>query len=140
MGAVGYPCLIQYAASIGINYDPQQNRLTPEELAHFLKQLHSGDLLNRDHTEQLLSYMRNTNVEELIPAASGPDITVHHKYGQLDGNLHDAALLSFGETTYALVIYTESADSTDEADRVGMIHELTETVVDAVFPPSVPDR
>jgi beta-lactamase class A len=140
MGAVGYPSLIQYAASIGITYDPQQNRLTPEELAHFLKQLYSGDLLNREHTEQLLSYMRNTNVEELIPAVSGPDITVYHKYGRLDGNLHDAALLSFGETTYALVIYTESADSTDEADRVAVIHELTETIVDAVFPSSVPDR
>jgi hypothetical protein len=38
------------------------------------------------------------------------------------------------------VIYTEGADSTDEADRVAMIHELTETIVDAVFPSSVPDR
>jgi hypothetical protein len=41
-------------------------------------------------------------------------------------------------TTYALVIFTESTDSTDEADRIEMIHALTETIVDAVFPPSPP--
>lgn len=138
MNAVGYPRLIQYAASIGITYDPQQNRLTPAEMALFLKQLYSGDMLNREDTEQLLSYMQNTNVERLIPAACRPDITVHHKYGQLNGNLHDVALLTFRETTYALAIYTESADSTDLAERIQMIHELTETIVDAVFPPSQP--
>ena len=139
MKAVGYPRLIQYAASIGITYDPQRNRLTPVEMALFLKQLYSGDLLNREDTEQLLSYMQDTNVEGLIPAASGPGVTVHHKYGQLNGNLHDVALLSFRDTTYALVIYTESADSRDEAERIEMIHRLTETIVDAVFPP-VPGR
>lgn len=132
--AVGYPRLIQYAASIGITYDPQQNRLTPAEIALFLRQLYSGDLLNPEYTGQLLSYMQNTNFEALIPAACRPDITVHHKYGQLNGNLHDVALLSFRETTYALAIYTESADSRDMAERIRIIHTLTETIVDAVFP------
>jgi beta-lactamase class A len=140
MDAVGYPDLIQYAASIGITYDPQENRLTPSEMALFLKQLYSGDLLSPEDTEQLLSYMQNTNVEDFIPAASGPDIMVHHKYGQLDGNLHDVALLSFRDTTYALVIYTESADGTDEAGRIEMIHTLTGTIVDALFPLSPPAR
>jgi beta-lactamase class A len=140
MNAVGYPRLSQYAASIGITYDPQQNLLTPAEMALFLQQLHSGDLLSPEHTRQLLSYMQNTNGERFIPAASGPDITVHHKYGQLYGNLHDVALLSVGETTYALVIYTEGAGSRDEARRIKMIHALTKTVVDAVFPPRVPGR
>jgi beta-lactamase class A len=135
--AVGYPRLIRYAASIGIPYD-QQNLLTPAEMALFLTQLYSGGLLNREHTEQLLGYMQNTNVEGLIPAACRPDITVHHKYGLLSGNLHDVALLTFRERTYALAIYTEIADSTDEAERIQMIHRLTETIVDAVFPPSQP--
>ncbi|MBT2532986.1 serine hydrolase [Arthrobacter sp. ISL-48] len=134
MAAVGYPDLIQYAASIGITYDPQQNLLTPKEMALFLRQLCLGDLLNPEDTGQLLSYMQNTNVEGLIPAASGPNTTVHHKYGQIDGSLHDVALLSVRETAYVLVIYTEGADSTDLDARIEMIHELTETIVDAVFP------
>ncbi|MHA7290702.1 serine hydrolase [Arthrobacter sp. MDT3-24] len=134
MGRIGYQRLIQYAASIGIAYDPEDNRLTPAEVAQVLTKLYAGQLLNPNDTAQLLGYMQETNNEELIPAASGPGITVYHKYGQLAGNLHDAALLEHGGTTYALVIFTEGADSTDEAERTEMIHDLTRAVVATLFP------
>ena len=39
--------------------------------------------------------MQHTNDEDLIPAAVSPDITVHHKYGVVEGYVHDAALLRF---------------------------------------------
>ncbi|MCO4238821.1 class A beta-lactamase-related serine hydrolase [Pseudarthrobacter sp. MDT3-28] len=134
MDRLGYQRLIQYAASIGIAYDPEDNRLTPGEVAQVLTKLYAGRLLNPINTAQLLGYMQETNNEELIPAASGPGITVYHKYGQLGGNLHDAALLEHGGTTYALVIFTEGADSTDEAERTEMIHDLTRAVVGTLFP------
>ncbi|WP_258060642.1 class A beta-lactamase-related serine hydrolase [Arthrobacter sp. 4R501] len=134
MGRIGYQRLIQYAASIGIAYDPEDNRLTPGEVAPVLTKLYSGQLLNPNDTAQLLGYMQETNNEELIAAASGPGITVYHKYGQLGGNLHDAALLEHGGTTYALVIFTEGADSTDESERTEIIHDLTRAVVGTLFP------
>ena len=134
MDRIGYQQLIQYAASIDIAYDPEDNRLTPGEVAQFLTKLYAGQLLNPNNTAQLLGYMQETNNEELIPAASGPGITVYHKYGQLGGNLHDAALLEHGWTTHALVIFTEGADSTDEAERTEMIHDLTRAVVGTLFP------
>ena len=83
MQDIGYPKLIEYAASIGISYDPEQNLLTPAEMAELLKQLSTGKLLNAEHTQELLGYMQQTNNERLIPAAVGPDITVQHKYGEL---------------------------------------------------------
>ena len=134
MNRIGYQRLIQYAASIGIAYDPQDNLLTPGEVALVLTKLYAGQLLNPSNTAQLLGYMQDTNNEELIPAASGPGVTVYHKYGQLAGNLHDAAPLEHGGTTYALVIFTEGADSTDEAERTEMIHDLTRAVVGTLFP------
>ena len=94
MQDIGYPKLIEYAASIGISYDPEQNLLTPAEMAELLKQLSTGKLLNAEHTQELLGYMQQTNNERLIPAAVGPDITVQHKYGELGGYVHDAALLT----------------------------------------------
>ena len=139
MDAIGYPRLIDYAASIGIVYDPEENLLTPADMALVLKQLYAGDLLDRDHTAQLLGYMQDTNNETLIPAGSRPGITVHHKYGQVDGDLHDAALLTYREATFALVIYTEedTADTEDsnEADQVDLIHALTRAIEDALFAP-----
>lgn len=134
MERVGYRALTEYAASIGVTYDPEENSLTPADMARVLAKLHSGELLNPRDTRELLGYMQETNDEELIPAALEPGITVFHKYGQLGGLLHDAALLTSGGTAYAVVIYTESADATDERGRVEIIHNLTRTLVDALFP------
>ena len=132
MRDIGYPRLIEYAASIGISYDPEQNLLTPAEMADLLKQLSTGTLLNAEHTQELLGYMQQTNNERLIPAAVGPGITVQHKYGQLEGYLHDAALLSSGERSYALTIYTWGEDG-GGAERLAVIHELTGAVTKALL-------
>lgn len=131
MQDIGYPKLIEYAASIGISYDPEQNLLTPAEMAGLLKQLSTGKLLNAEHTQELLGYMQQTNNEKLIPAAVGPDITVQHKYGELGGYVHDAALLSSGERSYALAIYTWGEDGESE-ERLAVIHQLTDVVARAL--------
>jgi beta-lactamase class A len=135
MDAVGYPELIEYAASIGVTYDPEENLLTPAEMALVLKQLYAGDLLNPDNTAELLSYMQDTNNEELIPAGSQAGIEVFHKYGEIDGELHDAAVLAYRGSTFVLVIYTENEDGTEDAGQAEVIRELTGVVEKALFPP-----
>lgn len=132
MQDIGYPKLIEYAASIGISYDPEQNLLTPAEMAALLKQLSTGKLLNAEHTQELLGYMQQTNNERLITAAVGPDITVQHKYGEVEGYVHDAALLTSGERSYALTIYTWGEDLESE-ERLAVFHELTDVVVRALL-------
>jgi beta-lactamase class A len=134
MDAVGYPRLIDYAGSIGVAYDPQENLLTPADMALVLKKLYAGDLLNDDNTAELLSYMRDTNNDELIPAGSRAGIDVHHKYGEFGGELHDAALLSYRGSTFALVIYTENTEGTEDPGQADTIRELTRAVEDALFP------
>jgi beta-lactamase class A len=135
LDAVGYPELIAYAASIGVTYDPEENLLTPAEMALVLKQLYAGDLLNPDNTAELLSYMQETNNEELIPAGSQAGIEVFHKYGEIDGELHDAAVLAYHGSTFVLVIYTENADGTEADGQGEVIRELTGVVEKALFPP-----
>lgn len=133
MKDIGYPKLIEYAASIGISYDPEQNLLTPTEMASLLKQLYAGQLLNPGHTEELLGYMQHTNDEELIPAAVPEGVTVNHKYGLLEGYVHDAAVLSSGGAAYAVAIYTWGASDADSPERIEVIHELTTAVTSALF-------
>lgn len=132
MQDIGYPKLIEYAASIGISYDPEQNLLTPAEMAGLLQQLSAGKLLNEEHTRELLGYMQQTNNERLIPAAVGPDTAVQHKYGEVEGYVHDAALLTSGERSYALTIYTWGEDLESE-ERLAVIHELTDVVARALL-------
>lgn len=135
MDAVGYPQLADYAASIGVAYDPEENLLTPADMALVLKQLYAGDLLNPDHTAQLLGYMQETNNEELIPAGSQAGVEVFHKYGEFAGELHDAAVLSYRGSSFVLVIYTENPGGTEEPGQGDLIRELTGVVEQSLFPP-----
>ena len=133
LAAVGYKGLSDYAASIGIAYDRTVNSLTPAEMARTLAKLYSGQLLNAVNTAQLLSYMQNTNYEALIPAAAPPGISVFHKYGLLNGNLHDASILVQGEKGYVFVVYTLGRSMSDMAARTRIIHQLTTTVAARLF-------
>ena len=94
---------------------------------------YTGQLLSASHTAQLLSYMQHTNLETLIPAAVPADVVVFHKYGLLNGNLHDASILVRGEKAYAFVVYTLGRDTSDMAARTRIIHQLTRAVAAALF-------
>ena len=133
MNAVGHEELTEYAASLGVSYDPKINTLTPAEMATIVSRLYSGTLLNAGNTAQLLSYMQDTNYETLIPAAVPAGITVFHKYGLLGGELHDAAILTQGDAAYALVIYTKGQNLSDIPERTEVIHQLTQAVAGVLF-------
>ena len=133
MDAVGHAELTEYAASMGVDYDPESNTLTPADMAQVLAGLYSGDLLDAQDTAQLLAYMQDTNYESLIPAAVPAGVTVFHKYGLLGGELHDAAILEKDGTAYAFVVYTKGEDLSSVPERTAVIHQLTAAVTDALF-------
>lgn len=132
MDAVGLSELSEYAASIDITYDPEVNTLSTADMAHLLAELFEGRLLDQDHTEQLLSYMQDTNYENLIPAAVPDGVTVFHKYGLLDDELHDAAILSMSSGSYVLVVFTKGADLSDVPERTVLIQDITKAVTAAL--------
>ena len=131
LAAVGHKGLISYAASMGIPYDRTVNSLTPAEMATILSELYSGRLLNSANTAQLLSYMQQTNYESLIPAAAPAGVSVFHKYGLLNGNLHDASILVQGDRAYVFVVYTLGRDG--ETARARVFQELTSAVAAGLF-------
>jgi beta-lactamase class A len=133
LGAIGYQGIHDYAASLGIPYDRTFNTLSPAETARILVQLYNGRLLSPAHTAELLSYMQNTNYETLIPAAVPPEIAVFHKYGLLNGNLHDASILVQGQRAYAFVVYSLGASVAEIPVQTTIIRQLTRAVMEQVF-------
>ena len=133
LGAIGNQRIHDYAAALGISYYRTLNELSPAETATLLYLLYTGRLISTAHANQLLSYMQHTNYETLIPAAVPPSITVFHKYGLLNGYLHDASILVQGGRSYAFVVYTLGGSAADIPARTGVIHELTHAVVKKLF-------
>ncbi|WP_311381044.1 serine hydrolase [Arthrobacter sp. ISL-85] len=126
--AVGHDTLRDDAAAMGVSYDPEANTLTTAGMARILADLYEGKLLNQEHTQQLLSYMQDTNDEDLIPAALPAGVSVFHKYGLLNGELHDAAILATATRSVVLVIYTKGSDLSDVPQRTDVIHQITAAV------------
>lgn len=118
-----------YAQGIGVtSYNVANNNLTASDMADFLRRLDEGQLLNRSDTALLLSLMQQTNNDGMIPRAVPAGATFYHKYGDLNGELHDVGLISQGNHKFALVIYTNGADGSDYSARVAVIQAITRAV------------
>jgi beta-lactamase class A len=117
----------KYANNIGIEYDGNDNILTANDYALVLSKLYKGELLNKEHTDLLLSYMKGTNEERLIPAAL-PKADVNHKYGMLGGYIHDGAIVNDGTNKYVLVIYSRNDKNQDPDLRASMFKKIADAI------------
>lgn len=106
---LGKESLSLYATQHGLtSYDPQDNKITAEDMAKLLAKLYNHELLNPENTKLLLSWMQNTSEERFIPAAVPEGITAYHKAGYLKDRVHDVAIIDNGSAPFVLVIYSKT--------------------------------
>jgi beta-lactamase class A len=124
-----YQQMSSYAKSLGItSYDWENNTITATDEAKLLQQIYDGNVVSSANRSLLYSYMQNTSDDDLIPDGVPSSATVYHKYGDFNGNLHDAAIVNYDDHNFALVIYTNNPnDDTldDYSSRVDLFHQLT---------------
>lgn len=132
---LGLATINSYAASIGVDYTITSSgkTITSASMATFLSNLYNGKIINSEHTQQLFSFMQNTNNETLIAAVTPKDVTLYHKYGWLGPELHDVAILKKGDKVYALTIYTESIASVTLDDYTKTIQSLANAAIEHLF-------
>jgi beta-lactamase class A len=116
------------------SFTVSNNHIAPHDLANLLTQLWNGKVLNQQHRDLLLSYMQNTIDERWIPPAIPEGAIIYHKYGALEDDLHDAAIITYQGHVYILVIMTNAHGAYAYAERAQLFHQLTE----AVFNPPTP--
>lgn len=125
----------KFAESLGLpTYDVYENTATVSDIAQLLELLARGELLDQDHTLDLYSWMQRTLEERFIPSAIPSALTVYHKHGIFEDNVHDAAIITNGSRYIVLVIYTQQKGSWDYEVRIPIFHALTKTVVETLFP------
>ena len=99
---------------------------TPD-MARLLQLLYEGKLMNDEHRAMVYGYMSSTTMNELIPPALPDDAVIYHKYGQIEGVLHDAAIVEYQGHKFVLVVYTNNSagDATRYSAQVTLIHDIT---------------
>lgn len=135
--AVGYSALTQYAHDNGIaSYEYIGNLMEPSDQALLLEKVYKRQLVNEEHTKLMLSYMQDTNNEDMIPVVVPKGATFYHKYGQLDDRLHDGAIVDYKNRPLVLVIYTKGGGNAYGAiytARTQMIQEIAQSVFDTFY-------
>jgi len=113
-----------YLDSIGVagKMVPSNIQFSTPAMAKLLQLLYQGKLMTADHQAMVYGYMSHTTMNKLIPAALPADATVYHKYGQIDGVLHDAAIVQYQGHNFILVIYTDGGQNTAQTN---LIHAIT---------------
>jgi beta-lactamase class A len=128
---VTHASLLSYATSLGItNYDPEVNTMASDAIAKLTAQFYQGKLLNHEHMELLLGFMKDANATQYIKAAVPANIEFYHKAGWLEDRAHDAAIIDNGSRPYVLVIFTNGHANSHPNSRETVIHQITQATLE----------
>lgn len=117
--------LVKYFATLGITLPPAeaaQNRITPKMMEAVWTKLYN----ERDKYQDLIKYLEASSDNEWIKQGI-PDKKIASKYGGIDANMHDTAIV-FGNQDYMLLIYTNNLKNSAKGiiDISREINQLTE--------------
>lgn len=121
-----YPQMQAYAESIGLSsYYYVDNTISTPDVTKLLADTYQRKLINDAHAQLLLGYMERANYRGgIIPAVPEFD-TVYHKAGVYNPALNDAAIITNGQRTVVLTIFTDSIYSYNSARIASIMQQIT---------------
>ena len=116
--------LVKYLDNLGVKLsqeEAQKNRITQAMMEVVWTKLYN----ERDKYSKLIKYLEDSKAGEVIKEGI-PNKKIASKYGALDANYHETAIV-FGGEDYMLLIYTNKLDKSKQAikDIAKKIDEIT---------------
>ena len=106
--------VVKYLSELGVTLpqeEAQNNRITPAMMEVVWTKLYK----ERDKYPELIKYLENSDEGEWIKEGI-PNKKIASKYGALDANYHETAIV-FGDKDYMLLIYTNKLNKSKQAIR-----------------------
>lgn len=123
-----------YAHAIGLqSYNAEQNVMTSDDVALLLQKLASKKLLTHDNTALLLGYMQRATMRDFILAGTPSGATAYHKTGYLSDRLHDVAIISKGDRSFVLAIFSKTTGSYNFSKGAALFKEITTKASESFF-------
>lgn len=104
--------VVKYLAELGVTLpqaEAQKNRITPAMMEVVWTKLYK----ERDKYPELIKYLEDSKEGEWIKEGI-PDKKVASKYGAIETNYHDTAIV-FGDKDYMLLIYTNNLNNSGQS-------------------------
>lgn len=101
-----------------IQTDLVNNKTSNQDMAKLFRMIYEGKVTNPAHTQEMLSFLKDTDFETRLPAGLPETATVYHKIGTEVGTIHDTGIISDGTITYYLGIFTNGTAEGEETDAL----------------------
>lgn len=108
--------------------DMINNKTSNKDMAMLFHKIYRSEIANKAHTEEMLSFMTRTDFENRLPGDLPQGTIVYHKIGSDTGAIHDVGIVSNGNHTYYVGVFTN--DVTDEASTEKLIAKVSRVVYD----------
>lgn len=108
--------------------DMVNNKTSNKDMAIMFRKLYEEKIANHAYTQEMLSFLKDTDFETRLPAKLPDGVTVYHKIGTETGKIHDVGVITDGTHTYYLGVLTN--DETDDAATEQIIAKVSKVVYD----------
>ncbi len=127
---IGADVLQQTISTLGLRQtDIENNKTSNHDMSLLFKSIYTNKITSEAKTQELLSFMKDIDIEDRLSKNLPSDVTFYHKTGDEEGNVHDVGILTDNNGTifYVGVLTAEvsgkEAEVTQSMNNVG--EELT---------------
>lgn len=113
-----------------IQTDLVNNKTSNQDIAKLFRMIYDGKVTNPAFTQEMLSFLKDTDFETRLPAGLPESATVYHKIGTEVGTIHDAGIITDGTVAYYLGIFTNG--TTEGEDTDALMAKISKTVYDYI--------
>jgi beta-lactamase class A len=104
----------------------QGNATTLIDMEKLFEDIWNGKLASSAKTQELLSFMTNTDIENRLPKDLPKTAKVYHKTGDGEGFIHDVGIFQDGDNVYFLGVMTSDVGNNDKLtqDTIAKISKI----------------
>ncbi len=126
---IGIDVVENLAKGWGLTQTDMVNNITSnKDMAILFRKLYEGKIANQAATLEMLSFLKDTDLETRLPAKLPTGVTVYHKVGTEMGKIHDVGIVTNGKHTYYIGVFTN--DETDDTASETLIAKISRVVYD----------
>lgn len=105
-----------------------ENTTSPQDMQKLFVKIYRNEITSEGKTEEMLSFMTDTDIEDRIPALLEKDTKIAHKTGDAVGSLNDVGLIYHGSDVYFLAVLTSDIGDTERQTKQ-TIAKIAEDIV-----------
>jgi len=106
--------------------DMVANKTSNQDINTLYRMIYDGKITDTAHTQEILSFLKDTDHETRLPAKLPDGVIAYHKIGTEVGIIHDAGVITDGKHTYYLGVFTNG--TTEDASTDTLIAEISKNV------------